>query len=107
MSAVEDLRGALEGAGVIVPAERLTEALSTAGLFVIAPGDIFGPTQAADYLGIDRTTLARWNRDGYLPKPLQRVGGADAWTREALDAFREHHDGVRDAAGRRPLGTAR
>jgi predicted site-specific integrase-resolvase len=72
----------------------------------VLPGDLYGPKEAAAFLGRDRTTITRWNRDGYMPAPFQELGGAPVWTRAALEEFRDRHAAASDAAGRRPLGTA-
>lgn len=79
-----------------------------AGGAIVRPGDLFGPGEAAAHLGVNRTTVSRWCRDPrYMPPALQRIGGADVWTRAALDEFAARHAASSDAAGRRPLGSAR
>jgi len=73
----------------------------------VESGDMLGPKEAAELLGVNRTTVSRWNRDSYLPAPFQMLGNTPMWTREALEAFKVQHRQTADAAGRRPLGTAR
>lgn len=77
------------------------------GQVTVQPGDLLGPKEAAELLAVDRTTVSRWNRQGYLPPPFQMLGGAPVWTRETLEDFKVRHRQTADAAGRRPLGTAR
>lgn len=92
---VEVIRGALE-------------ALRT-GAEIVRPEDLFGPAQAADFLGVNRTTISRWKREGYMPKPFQDLGVAGTWTlwsRAALEAFKARRAAESDAAGRRPAVAA-
>ena len=41
--------------------------------------------QAADKLGIGRTTLGRWLRKGKLPKPTKSISGMFLFDRKAID----------------------
>lgn len=84
----------------------LTKSALEEGGAVLKPGDLFGPGEAAAHLGVNRTTVSRWNREGYMPDKLQDLGGAPVWTRAQLDAFAVQHRANADAAGRRPLGSA-
>lgn len=89
-----------------LPAEDV--AALAAGAVIVQPGDLFGPGEAAKYLGVNRTTVSRWCREPrYMPPAFQKLGGADIWTRAALDAFNERHQASADRAGRRPLGSAK
>lgn len=113
MSTVEDLCAALEdeiGRAGRVDSDVLRRALDSAGAEVVAPGDLLGPAQAAEFLGVNRTTISRWKREGYMPEPFVDLGSQGIWTlwtRTALEAFREQRtaEGI-DAAGRRPPAAA-
>lgn len=89
--------------------EAIREALKLlhVGAELLRPGDLFTTNDAAVFLGADRTTVGRWRRGGYMPKPFQELAGAPVWTRATLEEFRDAHRSRADAAGRRPLGTAR
>lgn len=88
----------------------VTEALEAlrAGAEILRPEDLFAPAQAADFLGVNRTTVSRWKRQGYMPKPFQDLGIAGTWTlwtRKALEDFKRRHEAESDSAGRRtPAG---
>ena len=43
--------------------------------------------EAADYLGISRTTLWRWSKNGKIPKGEKFGGRTPFWTKAQLDAF--------------------
>ena len=43
--------------------------------------------EAADYLGISRTTLWRWSKDGKIPKGEKFGGRCPYWTKAQLDSF--------------------
>lgn len=99
--------------GITISADALVAALADKGVLVIKraeapvviqPGDLFGPGEAAAFMGVNRTTVSRWIREGYMPPALQQLGGAGVWTRDVLVPFREQHLAAADAAGRRPSG---
>ena len=46
-------------------------------------------TQAAIYLGFDRRTLLKWERQGYGPKVVYMPSGRPMYARASLDAFVE------------------
>lgn len=48
---------------------------------------IFNRTEAADYLGVDRHTLIKWEGENYGPKPARVPSGRPYYSRESLDAF--------------------
>lgn len=103
----DELAGELAARVASADVEQALEvALQRTGVVVVAPGDLFGPGEAAAYLGVNRTTVSRWNRESYMPTPLQSLGGAPVWTRAQLDVFKQQHEASADKAGRRPLGSA-
>lgn len=53
------------------------------------PDPIFRPQRAAEYLGINRTALYQWVKDGLLVKPIQIGPRAVGWRQSDLDAFIE------------------
>jgi len=74
--------------------EALREALALLrdGAAVLRPEDLFGPAQAAEFLGVNRTTVSRWKREGIMPPAWQDLGSAGTWTlwtRDVLEAFKE------------------
>lgn len=76
----------------------------THGAALLGPDDVFGPAQAAAYMGVNRTTISRWKREGYMPEPWVDLGGTGVWTlwtREQLDDLKARHDRASDGAGRR------
>lgn len=50
---------------------------------------IFRPKRAAEYLGVHRSTLQQWVKDGTLAAPLQLGQRAVGWRQSDLDAFIE------------------
>jgi hypothetical protein len=78
------------------------------GAALLGPADLFGPAQAAAFLGVNRTTVSRWKREGVMPTPFQDLGEAGTWTlwtRASLEAFKAQRDA--DAAAlRRPVAAA-
>jgi hypothetical protein len=61
------------------------------GAQLLRPGDLFGPAQAAEFLGVNRTTVSRWKREGIMPTPFQDLGDAGTWTlwtRTSLETFK-------------------
>jgi excisionase family DNA binding protein len=52
--------------------------------------DWLSEIEAAQYLGISRSTLRRWNKGGSGPGRFQ-YGGIVRYRRQALEAFIEHH----------------
>lgn len=88
-----------------VAAVREALDLLCAGAAILRPEDLFGPAQAAEYLGVNRTTVSRWKREGVMPEPWQDLGSAGTWTlwtRDTLDAFKAQ----RLAAERQPAADA-
>lgn len=93
--------------------EQIADALGALedGAVLVRPGDLLGPGDAAAIIGVDRSTVSRWIREGYMPEPLQVLmlrgaKGVPVWTRPTITKFAAEHHGRSDAAGRRPLGTA-
>jgi hypothetical protein len=75
-------------------ADAVREALELVrdGAELLRPGDLFGPQQAAAYCSVNRTTVSRWKREGYMPAPFADLGGSGTWTvhtRDVLDTFNE------------------
>jgi hypothetical protein len=71
--------------------------LVNAGAQLLRPGDLFGPAQAAEFLGVNRTTVSRWKREGTMPTPFQDLGDAGTWTlwtRDSLEAFKAQRAAV-------------
>lgn len=110
MSTFEHVRAELEDRlGATVPAEVLHTALDEAGAGIFAPGDLFGPAKAADYLGVNRTTISRWKREGYMPEPYADLGTEGTWTvwtRAQLEALKAQRDAEEAAARRSPAAAA-
>lgn len=77
-----------------------------AGAQLVCPGELCGTKEAAELLGVDRTTVSRWRADGYLPAPFQQLATGPVWLRSTLEAFSARHRERADSAGRRPVGTA-
>lgn len=99
--AVRELAVASATAAAMIVADALA-----AGAQLVLPGDLVGPGDAAEIIGVNRTTVPRWVREGYMPTPLQNVGGVPVWTRDVVVAFAAEHHGRADAVGRRPISTA-
>lgn len=72
---------------------------------VVRPGELLGAKEVAELLGVDRTTVSRWLRDGYLPEPFQHVAAGPLWLRPAIEDFASAHRARADAAGRRPFAS--
>lgn len=76
------------------------------GAMVVLPEDLVGTKEAAELLRVDRTTVSRWKRAGYLPRPFAELATGPVWLRPVLEAFHEQHRAHSDAAGRRAWGSA-
>lgn len=68
----------------------------------IRPGDLAGTKEAMAILGVDKTTVSRWKRQGYLPEPFQVLAAGPVWLVPVLERFKAEHEASADAAGRRP-----
>lgn len=51
------------------------------------PDPVLRPARAAEYLGVHRTTLYLWVRQGALVAPIQLGERAVGWRQSQLDAF--------------------
>lgn len=65
-----------------------------------------GSKEASTLLGIERGTVGRWLKEGYLPPPIQRLASGPVWLVADLALFKARHAERADGAGRRPVGTA-
>lgn len=48
------------------------------------PGDLCGPTEAAEILGVERTRIPRWRNKGIMPDPVAVLKTAPVWLRADL-----------------------
>lgn len=53
------------------------------------PGDIVGVQEAAEILGVERTRIARYTRNGQMPVPISTTGKTRLWLRSEVEAFRD------------------
>lgn len=59
----------------------------------------YGVTKSANYIGIHRTTLDRWRKDGVAPEPDGYTPtGGPRWKRSTLDRM------LRESRARMPKG---
>lgn len=89
--------------------KRLRDRLRLPGARVIVPDRLVSTQAAADLLGIEKSTVIRWRKSGYMPPPLATVGGriGPVWLADDLEAFKKLHEEGADSAGRRPWGSGR
>lgn len=83
----------------------LIEVLSEDDVEIVRPDDILGAKAVAELLDIEKSTLTRWRREGYLPKPYATPASGPIWLRPRVEAFKLEHEATADAAGRRPVGS--
>ena len=65
------------------------------------PYDFFRPPrlyreyQVCAMLGITRTTLARWRREGHFPKPIRIGPKTNIWPKDVIDTWlhKRKHEG--------------
>lgn len=56
------------------------------------PGDLCGPTEAAQILGVERTRVPRWFKEGLMPPPVSRLKIGVVWLRVDIEAKRVELD---------------
>lgn len=49
---------------------------------------IVRPSELREELGTSKTTIWRWTRDGYLPKPVRLGKRNTGWPRSVIDKFK-------------------
>jgi len=52
--------------------------------------DLLSEAEAAALLGVDRTTLGRWRRDGHAPRHTEYPSGTVRYARQDVIDWREH-----------------
>lgn len=100
------LEDALSDRALDVPIVEEALAAMRSGAQLVMPGDLLGTKEAAELLGVDRTTASRWKKAGYMPTPFAETATGPLWLRATLETFAAKHRANADAAGRRPVGTA-
>jgi prophage regulatory protein len=61
---------------------------------------IYRPKQAMSYLGVQRTALYQWVRNGLLAAPIKLGPRARGWRKSTLDKFIESRQAATEQAGR-------
>lgn len=51
--------------------------------------DLLGVSETAELLGVERTRIARYLRQGYLPKPWQYTKATKLWLRRDIEEFKK------------------
>lgn len=54
-----------------------------------AEGDIMGPHAVADYMGVVRTMVPRWYKQGKMPQPISVQITGPLWHRDDIEALKE------------------
>jgi len=55
------------------------------------PDDLLGEAEAAQLLGVDRSTLTRWREKGDAPPYIQYESGTIRYSRRKVIEWREHY----------------
>jgi len=59
----------------------------------------FTSQEAAKFLGINKTTLLRWEREKIIPAPVRIPHGGQQWRRYTAQQLRRIHDRIRPRPG--------
>jgi len=52
-------------------------------------GDLVGAAEAADILGVERTRIARYVKNGIMPEPIAKLRATKVWLRSEVEALAE------------------
>ena len=61
----------------------------------------FTSQEAAEFLGINKTTLLRWEREKIIPVPIRIPHGGQQWRRYTAQQLRQIRDRIRPRPGQR------
>lgn len=51
--------------------------------------ELVGAAEAAELLGVPRSSVARWTKSGVFPKPLAVLRATPVWRRQDIAKFKE------------------
>lgn len=57
-----------------------------------APGDLCGPLEAAEILGVERTRVPRYHREGKMPDPVAVLKIGTVWLRADIEKMKAERD---------------
>jgi len=60
---------------------------------VVARGnDLLGTAEVEELLGVPRSTITRWLRDGKMPRPEAKLRATPVWKRTHIERFKAERE---------------